>query len=271
MISVHPIESLRSLEQAISGYTALGDAVCENNIIKNRVLITGVANDLKEFNSPYLKAGSGNGLLLTTDGFIITAYHVIENYLKNWTELKRMMPSGTTEKLSWLEKLKPFYNVKDLQGKEHPIDMTCMAFNKKLDIALIKAVIQKKPEPIRYKFLGRDLTYGEDIKLVSLNQEMRHCEQFGKIVGPYLGSMKIGSPGTKNTEIFDTFITDAYATPGYSGSVFTTLNWEIAGVASYISVPTKTEKIGPAGGSKIKNMITLVNKAICQLKATHSR
>lgn len=121
------------------------------NITKNLVEVV-----LVEYEEPQNRT---NGLLLTKDGWLLTAHHAVQDKWKKWT---RLFANPEFEKSPIISQLATFaqhcYVVVD--GREYPIDLHFLAGSQpgeplnqefKHDFMLMKAVLPGPPEPTRIK------------------------------------------------------------------------------------------------------------------------
>ena len=93
-------------------------------------------------------AGSNmdSGIYLTDDGFIATAYHVIEGMLSTWEYINpRTVPSKI---------LQAAYAM-DSHGLKHPLDTTFCYFDEESDLAIIRAIKPDRPATKQLTFGNR--------------------------------------------------------------------------------------------------------------------
>ncbi|MEA3429950.1 MAG: trypsin-like serine protease [Nanoarchaeota archaeon] len=251
------LESILALEKAMKDYESqeLTKQESEKNISDNLIIVNSSSRELKKLSNGKFgieDESSGTGLLLTTDGFILTAYHNIESYIDDWHNINHGMPKDkiTTGTLNFIFDR---YYIIDQQRNSYPIDITTYAFMPEYDIALIKAINFKKPEPIKFKILKKELEVNNAIKLFGIRNGTPY-NQYGKIIKTKHNARMINNDGKLVT---DTYLTDAYSVPGFSGGAFTTTNGELAGIATYGSFKNN-EEIGHAGGAKIQNIFQLL-------------
>lgn len=268
MIEENPqrgLESIISLTLALEGNRdkELTGQESEKNIRDNLVNIcgfSGVKEHLADGSTSMIDTGVGSGLLITTDGWAITAYHNIKKYIEDWKRISEEEPPTESNIHSWMNEMKLKYAFVDQRRCAYPIDPTIYGFNPSLDIALVKAFIMKKPEPIRFRIAKRDLEVGDEIKLFGLRDQTLY-NQLGKII---LSRADVQINGTEAGKTMnttrDTFLTDAYGVPGFSGGVFTTLEGEFAGIATYAQL--NGGEMGRAGGAKVRNILDFVREMV---------
>lgn len=246
----------------------LDEAQSERNISDNLVVVTGFRGVGEQLaNNLIMEArGVGTGLKLTTDGFVLTAYHNIQSYEDEWKRMLKENPPTHENITAWLDHMKTKYAVVDQRKNAYPIDITIWAAVPALDVALIKAVIPNKPKPIDFRIAGKNLKKGDEIKLLGLRDQMQY-HQYGKVISanfnPDINDEKTGEVVSTT---YESFLTDAYGVPGFSGGVFTNASGEFAGLALYIR-RNGDSKIGHAGGAKASNIVNLVNQLAQSLGA----
>jgi S1-C subfamily serine protease len=162
-----------------------------------------------------------------------------------------------------MEDMETHYVVIDQNRRGYAIDITCWATCPPLDIAVIKAVIPEKPEAIDFRLVRDELKVGDEIKVFCL-KDQRLYNQYGRVISASRDSDVIDPTGTVQSRTHDTFLTDAYATPGFSGGVFTTLRGEFAGLVLYMK-KNGNDQIGYAGGAKARNVVNLVKRLAHEL------
>ena len=245
----------------------LSEQESEKNITDNLVVVAGfdgISERLTDGSVNMKNKGIGTGLRLTTDGFILTAYHNIQAYEEDWRKINEENPTTEANIHSWMEDMKMRYAVVDQQRNAYPIDTTFWATNPALDIVLIKAVILKKPEPINFRIVTDDLEVGDEIKLLGL-KDQRQYNQYGKITSASRDVPRgYAETGELVSTTYDTFLTDAYGIPGFSGGLFTTMRGEFVGLVLYIQRNGNGE-IGHAGGAKARNIVNFVKESAYDL------
>ncbi|MBI2673573.1 trypsin-like peptidase domain-containing protein [Candidatus Woesearchaeota archaeon] len=268
------LESRVALASAICGHNDIPAEESEENIRTNLVNVCdGSFSSQSPDGQICMKGGKGgSGLMITTDGWIVTAYHNIK-LLKNRLDEIAMQIShlAFTEqniRAFLCEITKRCGGVVDQNKKLYPINPFMYFASPQMDIALIKAMTDREPAPVRFKVSYSDLKLGDEIMLFGLKNQ-RLYSQYGKV------TLTDFSPYSKNefTEegsvINDTFLTDAYGTSGFSGGAFTTLKGEFAGLSLYKQKQFDYKgEIGCIGGAKAKNIAQLVNDKMKELAET---
>jgi S1-C subfamily serine protease len=235
----------------------------ERKIADNLVAVMGYNNLSKNPGGNLVSRGSrgvGTGILLTTGGFVLTAYHNIREYIDDWRVINEKNPVTEANFHSWMKDIETKYSVVDSQRRSYPIDPTFWATSPGLDIALIKAMIPRKPEPINFKIVTNDLKRHDEIKLLGLRDQLPY-NQYGRVTSVnYNVQINHAETGKVESTTYDTFSTDAYSVPGFSGGAFTTLGGEFAGLALYSQKGNRNKEIGYAGGARIKNIVDFVRE-----------
>ena len=265
------MESILALSEALEGKD-ITEQESENNIADNLVSVVGFDGEpsCHADGSIRVKAkGACTGLLITTDGFVLTAYHAISLYIDDWKRIRKEHPPTEANVNSWLEDVKMRYVIVDQNRGVYPIDVTFYARDPFRDIALIKAVNFRKPKPVPFLTATRDLEVDDTIKLLGLKDQRPH-NQYGQVINASTDQEAKYIETGKKVFTYDTFLTDAYAVPGFSGGPFLTSRGEFAGVALYSQLIGIGE-IGHAGGGKVRNIVNLVKIAVDELyKAENS-
>lgn len=142
-----------------------------------------------------------NGILITENGYFVTCYHCVK------TEV-------------------PGKLIRVASGMAYPIKKV-IGYNKSNDIAIAKAIMIGKHEPLRYRFAKKP-TIANSFPIVHHGRydgELRM--KLGKVESPSLHSVQI----SKTKQQFDNQVRlDVHAVPGDSGGVVATTNGEIYGV-----------------------------------------
>ncbi len=272
MIQENPqagLESILALNMAMEGNRNrdLTGRESEKNIADNLVTVAGfdgINERLADGSVNMKSAHSGTGLLITTDGFVLTAYHNIQPFEDDWRRINKENPATESNIHSWMKDVTLRYAVIDQKRNIYPIDITGWATNPGLDIALIKALIFKKPKPIEFKVVTSDLKVGDEIKLLGL-RDQKEYNQYGKVIfASSDAQINHEETGEVTSTTHDTFLTDAYSVPGFSGGVFTTLHGEFAGLSLY-GKGNGNGQIRNAGGAKARNIVNLLKQAAYDL------
>jgi hypothetical protein len=190
------------------------------------------------------------GLLLTCDGFILTAYHGLHNSYPGWA---RTTNYSSALDLLRLAEGKHFI----VKGREkYPLDILTYEMDKDHDLAIIKAVMREEPSPINYKIAEPSLN--QQIRLYAMKDKELSDRREGRIIG-------LGEELTFNNiplTVKDMFRTDALASDGFSGGIVADQEGAIVGVITH-SFNLNGEKEGRAGAADINYAISLAHRMSC--------
>lgn len=244
------LEGIAALRRALKGNpdSALTNQESEENIKRNLVGIFSVDDT-----APKSSSGSdriyGSGLRVTTNGFILTAYHNIQRI--NWYGLRNGIPETQENFDSWSSRMRECYYALDQEGERCPIDPSFLATAPHWDIALIKIIKNKRPEPVKFRVVNEPLQVGEKVRLLGLLDNAIY-NQLGEVTHTCC-DVKLDNQTRETAQ--DTFLTNAQAAPGVSGGVFTDLQGRYAGLATYMAQDNLS------GGAKVKNIVQLIDRA----------
>lgn len=249
------VQTLRSVIES-SSRSNLTSAESEQNILNNIVTLEGYKDlSLEGSGCQYIalcQEGSGNGLKLTTDGFILTAYHNVKGHIGIWANASENMSKySSTDSLFLGTK----YAITDQKRNRHIIDPTIYAVVPEYDLAVIKAIIPEDPEPIRFRFSDSDPELGDELKLLALIDKQQ-IKRYGRVIQPSYNTTVKDHDG-EQASLEDAFLTDAWAKPGFSGSVFTNLKGELEGMCLFAARMSGNEE-GCAGGARASNIVSLI-------------
>jgi len=263
--------------EELTAQNALSERESDLNLNNNLVTIGGMENLISpEGVTDIYRKVKSSGLLLTTDGFVLTTYHNIREYLEEWDRItKEGMPNNLRE---WSLDMRKKYSISDQYGHVYPIDPTVKVIDPSHDIAIIKAFTGlKKPMPIYFNVMTQDLEIGDEIELAEMTQdleigdevelaEIRNRElynQYGLVIDSKRDvEYKYPANGNDLIPIEDTFLTDILAKKGDSGNIFKRRG-EFAGLASY-KLGEDPRETGYAGGAKINHILELGKVAVSE-------
>ncbi|MCH8004220.1 MAG: trypsin-like peptidase domain-containing protein [Nanoarchaeota archaeon] len=263
------------LEMLIPLYTKLGGTRVEEltrqegmteyesdrNIRDNIVNIEGIDNENPSETEPEnVQHSNSSAFLLTKDGFVVTAYHGIKNYEEAWDRMEREDQDLAHNLRQWLPKMRLKYAIVDQAGHRYPIDPTFRVTDPVHDLAIVKAVIGpvpgKEPYPINVNVAVDDLEIGEEIRLRGLTDQELY-NQYGQVINSARDTqIRYPRMGDETHNLKDTFITNAYGVPGFSGGVFDRKG-EFAGLALYI-IRDENKEMGYVGGAKVHHILNLI-------------
>jgi hypothetical protein len=206
------------------------------NVHNNICSVMKVDEETNEREVIRLRGSGSSGLMITTDGFIITTYHTIMEWLNEWRTVNEEENSPIFWRLA--NKYKVIFPVNESgQQKMFALDPTIYGYYENNDLALVKAIIPDvKPLPVKFRTV--EVRVGLDVAFRGLIDGVV-CNQYGKIV-EMNRYMRGGCPDAR----YDTFLTDARAAIGYSGGFFIDEdNSGLVGMATY----ELCEGLTPAG------------------------
>ncbi len=261
------LESLLSFHMALEGNgdESLTIDESERNIYENivNISLSKKSKDPTLPNMEIVEKGLSSGLLITTDGFIITAYHSIQRYENDWLKIKQENPPNRKNRERWLTDIKKAYYIIDNDGNRYPIDITLWGRIPRYDIAVIKALIPERPRPIKFRVLEGRLRKGDEVKLFGIRDEKPY-NQYGRVTNENCTS-RVEDVG----KIENTFETDAVGVRGFSGGVFITMKGELAGLVVCQKKPFLSKSLGVVSGSSISNILELIKKTGYRLGKSH--
>ncbi len=227
--SYSKLESKLALVRSMRGDSRISEKESEDNVLDNLVLISR-----HYLNGAY--SNMGNGLMVTTDGFIITAAHLSAEICFN-SEI--------------------YYIAINRRGERYLLDATSRVSDVDYDISLIKAYSSAKPEPIPFRINHR-INVGNEVKLnVLLGPTffpfLYDNDVDGKIINLNFDAEMHDSARDIALFIRDSFCYSITAQVGCSGGVVTNSRGEIVGIHSY-----GAGYIPYSGGVAIKRAVDLV-------------
>lgn len=199
----------------------------------------------------------GTGLQLTSNGFILTAYHTINDVLEEWERLLNEKPLTQENLVPWIKEFQKKYYVLDAKGTRYPIDPTFFAYNEDFDTAIIKAVMPcESVEATRFKILVDRLQPRDEIMLMG-HKWGKGFNQLGRVTKLTKKLKLKGRP----IPVRDAFYTDAYSIGGFSGGVYVTLEGELAGLHVAGSKIDTDKELSYARGVQIVNILQVILEA----------
>ncbi len=165
-------------------------------------------------------SNSASGLQITTDGFIITAAHVIEDWIANFD-------GGHDQKYAVLK----VNNNGDVERIS--VDTSFYIYNQTYDVALIKIIGTSPPRPILFnlKEETRDayLSGKKVAQLTRNNSSLSLAASIGQILNPGTSPIVRSENGLYRQKL-DCFGTTIRAEPGDSGSPIIGENGALLGI-----------------------------------------
>jgi S1-C subfamily serine protease len=185
----------------------------------------------------------GTGVMLTQDGYVLTAYHCIENFLPDWERLAKERPQNSKELAEWREHTKSNYCLfkkTEMGVDEFPIDFSNYALDEKHDLALIKIITGKEPMPTGVVLSSVEPNHNEPVSIYGLTKPgITVYTSTGLVRFYWHDNFKITHLGEqeRNKEfiVHDAFLTDARAVPMVSGGALLNSRGQFIGVVSFTS------------------------------------
>ncbi len=265
------LESLLALNAAVHGnHPDLTADQSQKNIEDNIVRLGKV----KSFEKTSLKGGAltwttfGSGLQITTDGFIITAAHVIEDWLDDWKRLE-LNKKDYPQESDWLNYIQDQYAVVyPVNGGifRFPLDVSFHQYDHHHDVALVKIISGNSPRPILFKHEEVSENYlWVSKKITSLNRnnyELSLVSDSGRIRNASISGKCFDDDG-REWYRQDVFNTSIIADGGDSGCPIVSESGSLLGITiSAERIEPPPSKKGYAGCAKIKYAFNLAKRAV---------
>jgi S1-C subfamily serine protease len=182
----------------------------------------------------------GSGLMITSDGYIITAHHVVRDALeKNWK-----------------------ITVKTQIWKTYKVWWDAIHYNKSTDIAIIKASKPVFPiKPIRAKVSQDDaIKRGEEVRVLWFRDGQKYNSLW--MITKTNHNWKQSDENT----VYGLFETDVRGKPGQSWGVIVNGDGELLGITVY-ATKSAGEEIGVIGWAKISHALSYINQIAAEKSA----
>lgn len=204
----------------------------------------------------FRKNQNASGVLLTTNGLVLTAYHNIRGWEDHWEELKSMgpTPENVCQEFSRQNRDYALFNHKRTQYDMNP---TFYVTDPKHDLAIVKALMPYDPQPTGISLLTRELRDREPF-LGSF-----YTEQSPETTVGIMLLESFDAPFDDGRTTPDTFVAMGYSEEGYSGSPMINLEGQLAGVLIASGLWRDHEVMI---SSKAKYVRPLVERAVAQLR-----
>ncbi len=157
----------------------------------------------------------GSGVLLTKDGFILTAFHVVASYVNFLQSLVRYNYAAEAE--LFLDKARGSTEVR-LGQNTYPLDLTTFIGSKTIDFALVKAMLPGDPVPTGVRLAQEPPRIGEFITANGFDRQFP-----GKI-------SEVEGITVRKSDIPTYITTTAAGLPGMSGGAFINGRGKYAGM-----------------------------------------
>ncbi len=250
------------LESAIALYTLVSgrdDSLSANdsalNISDHLVTVRCFNHSESTDEKPLYTAGTG--LQVTSNGFIVTAYHAIADVMEEWERILRDEPLTEGNAVGWLLEFRKKYAVIDADGARYPIDPTFVAYNRDFDTAIIKAVMPcESVEAMQIKILRDRLRPNDHIMLLGHRGGLEF-NQLGRVTRL---QEEIALKG-RSPPVRDVFYTDAYSRDGFSGGMYVTFTGELAGLHVAGTRLDSGKELSHGWGVQILNVLQVIADA----------
>ena len=196
---------------------------------------------------------ASHGLLLTSNGLVLTVYHSIKKQEQRLKSTAQQQPQDASQLEQWLStSVQPKQYVVDQEHQRYAIDPTFWYTHPAFDLTIIKAVMPRTPEPIGWCYDSDKLPYGTIMERHSLDDEGNMQKKTGK--------MKESKTADFNDNwILDSFLRTIPSEPGSSGSPIS-VDGRLVGIGAYSSGKDHY------GGAKVKYALPLIKAVRDDLK-----
>ncbi|MBI4152005.1 trypsin-like peptidase domain-containing protein [Candidatus Woesearchaeota archaeon] len=261
------LESILALNQVLYGDedSCLNPEEARTNVESNVIRLGKEMDEIDDGkgNITARIANGGSGLLITTDGHILTAAHVIEEWIDDWEQI-----TGSPKTIENKYRAYVLRRESLPDRKSFPLDTSFHYHDFLHDIALIKAKIPLSPQPIPFQFdeeRGAQENYRvmrEVTHLTRNNEEMELKRTVGHIFQSSVHpSVDAGFGVMRRT--FDLFDTSLIGHGGDSGSPILGDNKVLMGIAvTSTSSILRKDKRGTIGCAKIEYALDLIQRAV---------
>ncbi len=175
----------------------------------------------------------GTGLLITESGFVLTAYHVVKHFIKEWKREAERLHKGEASLDEWLASDALRYAIAGQGGGLFPLDVTCWSVWPSRDIALIKALTSGEDGiPYRpYRVADRNLAKGNLVTAYGIAGKALGKGE-GRVVESGMTLPQYCNPKAGEA-IAGHFSTDIPVQSGTSGGAFVNSKGEYAGMVCW--------------------------------------
>ncbi len=272
---VSGLESLLALNAAIQGNNCpdLTRDQSRQNISDNIIRIGKVKSfEKKDENGEGTLNWTtfGSGLQITTNGFIITAAHVIEDWLEDWKRLEESKKDYPND-YDWMNYLQDQYCVvHSVNGVNwrSTLDVSFYCFDKHHDVALVKTIKSTFPQPILFKSGDDSQLWNSYRKRKVVTSLSRNNPDLSLVTSEgYIQNATTVERfyDERNREVYNTdlFTTSIILEGGDSGSPVLSDSGSLLGIAvSTRSIEQLPSKRGYASCAKIKYAFDLVKRTV---------
>ncbi len=179
-------------------------------------------------------SSAGCGLRLTTDGYILTAFHVIE---------------AAYEKLNGAVDGPKYVMIRDQNSGQYYLDPSFIVVDPEYDLALIKAYDPRVGEIVRFNLNYEGLGFEQKITALTLDHKSSKVTSTEGAVYAQLRNFPIENhDGTERCVIAELFLTSVPIQLGNSGGIFITEDGSLAGTISTKASLSKGRDFSPIDG-----------------------
>ena len=209
-----------------------------------------------------------SGLLLTMDGFVLTAHHCIDRYEPAWTASLQVM-SLRRENEELMRELGTV-RVHNRYGGSFPVDTDFLATYAIYDLAVIKAEVPESgSRAVRFNMMLEDPEIADPVRLLAF-EDGRLMIYEGSVIVPSLKSNYIDNTGAEMDPrvMEDILFTDVYIEGGFSGGVTISATGELMGTNAWGTNLGISDQDIASGHAKARHIDTLVRRVYDDLHLT---
>ncbi len=234
----------------------VADAESERNILDNMVWLSRDGSDFC------------SGLLLTSDGFILTAHHCIDRYEPAWIASLQVM-SLRSESEALMQELRSV-RIHNRYGGIFHLDEGFLATYPIYDLAVVKAEVPVSgSRAVRFNMALEDPEIADPVRLLAF-EEGRLMIYEGNVIVPTIGSNYIDNTGAKMDPrvMEDILFTDVYIEGGFSGGVIIDASGALMGTNAWGTNLGISDEDIASGHAKARHVDTLVRRVYDDLHLT---
>jgi S1-C subfamily serine protease len=209
-----------------------------------------------------------SGLLLTTDGFVLTAHHCIDRYEPAWTASLQVM-SLRRENAELMQELGTV-RIHNRYGGSFPVDTGFLATYAIYDLAVIKAEVPESgSRAVRFNMMLEDPEIADPVRLLAF-EDGRLMIYEGSVIVPTLTSNYIDNTGAEMDPrvMEDILFTDVYIEGGFSGGVTISADGSLMGTNAWGTNFGITDEDLASGHAKARHVDTLIRRVYDDLHLT---
>ncbi|MFH0833309.1 MAG: serine protease [archaeon] len=243
-------QSVEALSQVFSLPQECTQEQSVQNIFENIVRVN-LLNEVQIDGSQ--RRVEGTGQRITTDGWVLTAYHVIKEFLPRLKDIASTAPSR--DFYEWSQKVAENFYVEGSDKIKYAIDPSVVAFNTSFDIALIKTYSNERAHPITFLTKTKPPVKGEKTEIY-VYEGNNFVRSFGQ------ADLEDQIVESEAGRFYDCFRTTSKSSPGYSGSPV--INPD---TGEYIGMDLAGDNYTKyATCAKARNLVSLVRETVQKLK-----